>query len=335
MAEPRPKTLHYRFVEGLNDGRTLQGVLEPILYDTHLLVKDRAEAVSHDDPKETVRRCITERRSYGNMLFGMLIEYVAGTDKQAVTIDETREDLPLEQVNLPKAEGKPREFVDGAVYFGIWGNHLAVMQSQTLQDRHLESHLGWLIISQADALESTERLGLRRELTLTQEEIDRVTGVSIGSGLIKQEEELPKKGSAAKEAHEGSVPTKSIQLTDISQGILQQLLGTDWQERLKTEEYDELDSLEVTINVRKKGGPRKPGNDAERLMGALTTQLRHTYSEDVTIHTKQGTISGDTIFLRESTSIECHHGVPLVDNVYLAMRDWIQRKYEEGVINPE
>lgn len=335
MAEPRSKTLHYRFTEGLNDGRTLQEILHPILYKTHTVVQDRAQTVSTDNPNETVRRCITERRSYGSMLFGMLIEYVAGTDKQAVTVDERREDLPLEQVNLPKADGKPREFVDGAVYFGVWGNHMAVMQSQALQDRHLEAHLAWLIISQADTLKEQERLGLRRELTLTKDEINRVTGVSVGSGLIEQDERLPGTHADADKAEDGSSPTRSIELTDISKGVLQQLLGTDWQDRLKTEEYEDLDSLEVTINVRKKGGPRKPGNDPERLMSALTTQLRHTYSEDVTIQTKQGTISGDTIFLRESASIDCHHGVPLVDNVYIAMRDWIQRKYEEGVINPE
>jgi len=70
-----------------------------------------------------------------------LFSYVKGSDQSILNADPTAAEVDVSAI----PPGKDREFLEGALYFGISRDHLAVMQSASLRFGHLERHLNWLL----------------------------------------------------------------------------------------------------------------------------------------------------------------------------------------------
>lgn len=321
----KPRTFQYRYVEGLNNGNTLQQILKPVLFETHKTVGARAEPVGNDDDQEEVRRCINHKISSRNMLFGELILYVRGTNKQVVTVDEDQEELPVEQIHAPRSDGgAPREFVEGTVYFGLINNHMVIVQSLALRDRDLENHLRWLLHDRAEKLADNEFLALRKELSVdAKQELPNVRSIKVGAPLF----------------YRGHGPNDDkghvvAYISELGKDLLDALIGNDQLKDLQLERYCDAENLEVTLEIRRKGGRRGEGGNGERAIAALTTHLRHSHEEDITVITKSGRVIGEKLYLAERRSVECHDGVPLRHSLFENMYEWLATKLEEGALQP-
>lgn len=331
MIERKQKTFQYRYVEGLKDGKTLTQLLQPVLFTTHRTVGARSEPVIVDDPLEDVRRCINHKIHSGEMLFGELILYVKGTNKQVVTVDENLEELPTEQIRAPKTEtGEQREFIDGVVYFAALDNHMVIVQSTALRDRELESHLNWLLREKAKSLQEIESIVLRRELSMTaKEQMPEVRTIEVGAPLLYQTlDETQKNNTAPLTQH------SKIRITDLGYELLQTLVGAEKLEELDLGQYGRADNLEISLMIKRKNGTRAPDSPAERAMAALTTHLRHSHDQDIRVEAKGGRLTGDTLYLMEKVSVECANGIPSRHDLFENMRKWLSGKIEDGSVLP-
>ncbi|WP_019624290.1 hypothetical protein [Thioalkalivibrio thiocyanoxidans] len=329
MPERKPKTFQYRYVEGLSNGRTLEQLLRPVLYHEYKTIKQRAESVTGDDPDEQVRRCVNHKAKDGNALFGEMILYALGQNKQTVTVNEDLEELPTEQIRAPKTSaGEAREFIEGVVYFMVIDNHMVVVQSLALRDRDLEGHLNWLLFECANKLEDGEVIVLKRELSVTAKtQMSGVRSVQIGAPLMRREQ-TPAPDSPT---HKGNLRTRFV-LTDMGKEVLEAIFSSGGLDGLGVDDLEGADNLEVQITVKRKGGSTRPGNPAENTITALTTHLRHSHMEDVVVDTKQGKIQGETLYLTEKRHIECEKGVPLRNKLFHSMKEWLEQKIEDGSI---
>jgi hypothetical protein len=329
MPERKPKTFQYRYVEGLKNGRTLEQLLSPVLYHERKTIKLRSQSVTGDDPDEQVRRCVNHKAKDGNALFGEMILYVLGQNKQTVTVNEDLEELPTEQIRAPKTPaGESREFIEGVVYFMVIDNHMVVVQSLALRDRDLEAHLNWLLSECAERLMDGEVIVLKRELSATAKaKMSGVRSVRIGAPLMRREQApVPDSPTQA-----GELRTRFL-LTDMGKEILDAIFSSGGLKGLGLDDLEGADNLEVLVTIRRKGGSTRPGNPAENTITALTTHLRHSHVDDVVVETKQGRIEGQTLYLTEKRSIECDNGVPLRNKLFLSMKEWLEQKIEDGSI---
>src|SRR6185437_4657545 len=76
-----------------------------------------------------------------SLLGGEMFSYVKGSDQSIFDADPTTAEVDVSAI----PPGKDKEFLEGTVYFGISGDHLAVMQSSSLRFGDLERHLNWLL----------------------------------------------------------------------------------------------------------------------------------------------------------------------------------------------
>jgi hypothetical protein len=76
-----------------------------------------------------------------SLLGGEMFSYAKGSDQSIFNADPTTAQVDVSGIS----PGKDKEFLQGTVYFGISGDHLAVMQSLSLRVGDLERHLNWLL----------------------------------------------------------------------------------------------------------------------------------------------------------------------------------------------
>lgn len=329
MADRKQKSFSYRYAEGLLNGRTLQAVLEPVLYGTHRFVDNRAEDIV-DEHGNQLRRCINLRHRNDDMLFGEFILYVSGTNKQVVTVQQQQEHLRVDQIQPPPdPEGNPREFIDAVLYFGIHDNHVVVVQSAALRDRDFESHLNWLLFTHAQALQQGESIMLRKELTLdAQRQMDSVRSVSISAPLIERRADPAAVGVERENQH------LAVNVRGRGLEWLRTTVGVDLIDNLNVEDLVAADELEVHISIVKKGGSRLPDSPANNTIAALTQTLRHQYEDDIRVTTRRGEIRGRSLFLRTIRTVNCLNGVPNQLHVFEQMSDWLSECLELGHIRP-
>ncbi|WP_322521160.1 hypothetical protein SR882_10320 [Guyparkeria halophila] len=330
MPEYKRKTLQYRCVEGLHDGRTLQNLLTPVISGSHAYVDQRSQAVEGAHPDDELNRCLNRWVHEDNMLFGEFILYVPGTNKQVVTVQQRQRELSVDQIQPPQdPDGHPREFIDSVLYFGVKDNHLAIMQSQSLSDRDLERYLSWLLGSEGgNVLLDGEQIALRKELDIASRNIfNDVREVTVGAPLFDPTET---QGTVDPE-------TKQVNVNLTGRGLdwLRHALGRDWVDQLDQADLAGAHNVEVHLSIVRKGGKRTPGPDnaPQQTMSAITTTLRHLHEEDVTVHTRTyGTVKGDKLFLKTNKSIKCQYGVPTVDHVFEEMGAWLLECIEQDLV---
>lgn len=325
--ESKNKTLHYRQVGGLKDGRSLEELLRQILYHSHTKVADRWEELGGDEPNSTLRRFINRRRDNNAMVFGELVLYEGGRNREALTLAEEEEELPTEQVALPATEeGHRREFLESSLYFGVDGNHLIVVESRTLTSRELENHLRWLVSEQAQSLEDGEIIQLERGLSvLGTDALKNVKAIYIGAPVFDDRPQ-PKTGT------QGNV---EVTHHTLGRKLLEQMLGHDDLNALNIDQYADAD-LRVELKITRKDRTRKTDDETARnAMEALTSALRHQHPEDIKLDTKRvGKIKGDTLFLSTSKKVVHWNVVPDIEDMFHQMHDWLTECITNGTIQP-
>lgn len=98
-------------------------------------------------------RFINFYENYNGMFFSQFISVEAGKVQSYLHIDKESETYPINPINLELLDKKPkkeleklrREFLDSILYFGVIGNHIAIIQSSSLRARQLESYLNWFL----------------------------------------------------------------------------------------------------------------------------------------------------------------------------------------------
>ncbi|KAB7624331.1 hypothetical protein [Alkalilimnicola sp. S0819] len=325
----KAKRFQYRYISDLGEGRTIEELLRQVLFDTHRTVADRWEKLG-DDPDAQLHRFINTKRRAEGMVFGTLVLYETGRNREVLTLAEDQEELEIEQMAASKTQdGRPREFLEATLYFGASGNHLVLLQTTSLTGRELENHLRWLIDEEAQLLEPHERIVIKQGLSAKgTKALKQAKSVCVGAPVF--EASTPR--SAGGE-NRSSQPVRSV-VAGRGRQWLESLFGSKELEALKLGQFADAEDLVVEVNIRRVGRASDDDQDpAQRAMEAVSTALRHQYPDDVEIETyRMGKVKGDELRLSKSVGIVHWNNVPDAEDVFHRMQDWLMDCLENGVI---
>lgn len=305
--------------------KTAQRVLAEALYSLHT-IGDRKEASGENDDYV---RAVIYHRAYGDMLFGIFASYEKGTHQLVVAEDDFAEMLSVEHVAPPASSDnkKRNEFLDGICYFGIYQNHILVVQSTALRVKQLEFHLNWLL-HKGKIIANNDSLILGDQVSkATREKIRKahVKEVEFGAPLIDTRE------AANQTPLQSGVRTSIMEYTGLGLDILRQVIGSEQLGKLQLS--DAIDgNLEVSVRVRYK---RKTTERAHKLLDNIAIATRHMDEDEVKLSLVDGgTIQGGELKLSHKVRVESRDGVPNPDALFEEMRSWLFKQLQDKLIEP-
>ncbi|OAI05297.1 hypothetical protein A1353_00215 [Methylomonas methanica] len=304
------------------DAPTIQEKMELALKKLHRM-GDRKEVLGEDNRHV---RSIIYHRTHTSMLFGIFASYERGTQQMIVSEDDDAETLTIEQVAPPKGDdNKRREFLEGVCYFGLFGNHVLVVQSNALGSKQIETHFNWLL-KQAEVVAAGNAVGLSDQIaTATKERIRKahVKEVEIGAPFIEAEAAPP---STNKEIVEDT----AFNFKGIGLEMVRQILG-DQLDSMKL--ADALDgNIEVSLRIRYK---KKTTEKAHELLDNIALAIRNIDEDEVKLHlVGGGQVDGNQLKLSSQLRIEAHDGIPSYNELFQKMQQWLLDLLEKKVVEP-
>ncbi len=342
------KTIHYKCAVITGDGN-LQTLLATALAPAGVAAKPRARQQFVNSEEKSVI-FINRLESYSGMLFGQLIHLEAGKrqpyitvidDAEFYSIDAMASDQIPDSQQLDKTKSgkkkdgddvalKRREFVDSILYFGVFNNHVVLLQSSSLKSRELEAHLSWVLKDLTSTMPSSNALMLidkPAESVIRRMEAAPVKSVKIGSPVtsIQVDETTISQSSSPSIADHEEPSGFASKVKFVPTGTAASLLRAVLPEMLSTLQLDEaLDdanlhvSLEVTYN-------RKTSKVGQKVIDQLATSLRHIPESDVAICLQGGgKIKGNELKLSSGIKVQ-YTAVGLIDESVLfhEMHKWL------------
>lgn len=352
----RQKSIHYKLAGLSNCSSTLQEILESILMEdgTAPKVGMRREVISPSD-SESGYRLINRSNVFNTILFGQLILFEQGRSQALMTISDDVafydiNAITSEQIKLAGEENSPteekqkikREFIDSILYFGVFHNHMVVVQSSALRARDLETHLGWLIHSFSDSFNENSTLMLKDKPSsdiIKAMDSTPVKKISLGSVPVRSENnngEIVMKNAPSlpvkTELSSSVEKVRKVKFMPTGKGgsILKAAFGENWFSNLRLEDSLDEANLQVNLEITYL---RKTSSDGQRVMDTLASSLRHTDSDDVVIELQGGgIIKGSDLKLSGSINIQYNNGLIDENHLYLQMHKWLFSKIHSGAI---
>ncbi|HBP4952374.1 hypothetical protein ACSEOI_09635 [Pseudomonas aeruginosa] len=347
MAETVTKKIHYKRAV-ISGGGNLQEILERVFIDgspAHR-VGQRKEVVSADTNSF---RVINHKRDYNGMLFCQMIYFEPGRSQAYITLNDDAESYTLDaltnevlnNIDEPaEREQHRKEFVDSFLYFGVFENHLVVLQSSALRSRELEAHLGWLVGSFGGVAVGT---AIILQDQPSQETFDRVARASvkkieIGSPVTTAEV-VPE---GERQVQQNAAPAEEVEdarrvrffPTGLAGDVIKAALGADWFNRLDLEEDLDEANLKVSLEITY---VRQTTRVGQRMIDNIATSLRHVDEADVRISLNGGgEIRGNDLKLSGPISVaKLENGLLDEGVLYHKMYGWLIGKLRQGEADPE
>lgn len=310
----KPRTFQYRRISFQKGSNNFQALVRQALQKRNI-VGDRFEELNAE---EGTHRFINTHRNQFGMTFGNMLVFSEGTNKQLVTVDKSASELDVGQIALSAKDGKPREFLDSILYYGIKDNHLILLQSLSLTSKQFEQHINWLL-SDTDVLDEDDGAYLNDyPARATQKKIKKqhVKSVRIGTPLI-EDAELGDETMQVKQSRKVRFKPKGPGID-----IVKRLLGNSEYDKLRLDDALSDSNLEVFVEV---SYSRKTSDDSQKVLDHLATSLRHIDEDDIHIELKGGSkIRGKDLKLSHRVNIETYGGLVNPTDVFHQMRDWLE-----------
>ncbi len=298
-------------------GGTLQGRLATALAGK-AIVRDRAEPTS-----PAAFRIVAQHYPVDGGIAGIFTAFERGASAVSVLEDLTAESLTVDQIKAPPGEdGKERQWVDGLLYFYVYGDLVIVIQSAAVRAGQFESHLSWLLGTDSQSGTCSVKLANQYgRSALEQLNASHVKDVKVGGPLLHAVSAAPTSGSV--------VADRRIELGGTMLEAVSALLeggngpGFNWAAALDG-------NIEAWLHVSYK---RKTNEDAQRLLDRIAMSLRNAEDLEAVITLNNGqTIADGELKLSKSCRIESKEGVLLADKAFSAMSIWLKELVESRQI---
>lgn len=327
----RQKNIIYKRAEFTQSGLVLETLLQKAL-DKFPKPAARREVVGSAEQDSKVRRVIGASRHERAMACGSLLLYEIGKDVAFVIEDEEADEFIVESQNpakgLDEGDTRKREVLESALYFGIFGEHVVLVQSHALKARDLENHLKWLLTEHAKVLDSSVGLALCDEPTkAARERIENLPVKSVELGAPVVSEEVAMQGMAIQEAS-----TKQVvhRIAGKGRELISSLLGEDVLAQLKLESALDDSNLEVTLQLRYK---RSTDDSGHKALDHIARAMRHAEPEDTKVITSTGTVlKGESLKLAGHISVGTYNGIVDTEDLYSQMFAWLEERIAEGSV---
>lgn len=340
------RTINYKLVQLGSHPLNLQQMLEATLLEKkspYHKAAYRRESLTEDGNSF---RFINRFNKYDNdMLLCQIVQFEQGRSQMTIVIDEDADMFEvnpisaqdIKQGQLSKEKSMSTEFLESMAYFGIMGNHMVVMGSQTLKSKELERHLQWYLntlteqnIDSAIILSDRPTVNVMKQL-----EKSSAKSISVGSDITFKQDISPLTGPKTKTYEHDVCEAKSVRWK--SSG-----LGADILEWFKNNGYignfdfnETLDDANLQVCIEFKYS-RKTTKSGQKVMDTLSTSLRHLDKEDVKINLKGGgEIKGDELKLSHQINLRFYEGKVDESDLYYQMKQWLQSKIITKEVLPD
>lgn len=323
----KPKTIIYKRADFSVPGTVLETAIKNAFIKAPKPAL-RREKIGDGEKDSGIRKVIGASKYQDSMLCGAFLLYEIGKDVTFVVEDDDADEFIIESQNpaagLSEEDNKNREVLESALYFGVWGNHVVLVQSAALKARDLENHLKWLLRELTSVLPAGVGLSLSDEPTqAAREQIQNlpVKSVEIGTPLESEPVDMPISGVASTTSHRiGGKAWEAISAF-LGEGVLSNLNLDD--------ALDES-NLEVTLQLKYK---RKTTESGHAALDKIARAMRHAEPEDTKVVTGSGTvIKGSDLKLTGSITVDTYNAVVDTADLYTQMYTWLEQRIAEGSV---
>ena len=335
--EKKAKTLVYKIATGARPGSTLQEDLVAALR-AKPMAKSRVEKLGINQDEA---RLINETRLHSTMFCGALQRFTAGAAQIIISIDEAATEWPIEQLlPPPTAKAKHREFIDGLLFFGIWKNHVVLLQSSACRASQFEDYLNWLFnpthdVSGASEANSGAASETREPIMLNDlvpgniraEPYENVEKITLLSGL-ESKIMAPRGGASIADVRSRKfTPTKEV--WKAIRGIFKQV-GADVLDEIPLDSALNDSDIKVRLELF---CSKKAAMTAGPVMNQLATSLRNVDEDVYKVQLSNGLeLKGENLKVSKLWTMECANNVPVMQQLHRCMFDYLKELIDTGVV---
>jgi hypothetical protein len=248
-----------------------------------------------------------------------LFSYVKGADQSTFNVDISSDTVDVSKI----PPGKDREFLEGTVYFGVFLDHVIVMQSSALRFGDLERHLNWFLARHAKVIDEGDGLALMDAIPVGGREMyGDAKGITLSAPVQFD----------ATEPSESKSKTVRLQPKGPGWNALKAMLGEvfDLPNYLNADDIFTSRSLQVQLQLKWK---RAPDDDTSDLLASIAHHLRNVTDEmDYSIETKTGRVTRDEFKLHKTLTVEWIDGRPRFDILFPGMIEYLVTLAKTGKV---
>ncbi|MCV2438186.1 hypothetical protein [Paucibacter sp. DJ2R-2] len=333
--ERRRKAISYRYAEfkNIKPTATLEDMVKQALIKLRM-IKQRRESLAPQD-ESPIWRLVGQSKIETGFVHALLARYTPGMASLYLEDDDSATTLAMRAVPVSKTpSGKQQELVEGTLFMSISGNHVVLMQSQSLRSDHVEEHLTWLLRKAGQIHELAEVVLTAKppKSTLTKALKSPVKSIDLGGALVPAWGNSDGDGGVARSEHavrdfdlHNDAESSSLIL-----GVLKGLISKD---RAAALDLDALNNSNIKYSLHVTYD-RSTTKDGQKLLNKLASALRAAEGVEPTVHLKDGTVlTGSDLKLTGHINVDVWNGLPSADEVFGLMKQWLLAKLQNGEVS--
>lgn len=326
------KTVYYRrFKIDVKPAQNLQQLLGQALTQERK-VKNRLEALGS---ASTEFRVIGEAVQKGAFLCGSLLTFERGSYQTVINDDPEATTLSMDALPPPLKGKVQQQFLAGALYFAVFENHVAVIQSAALKANAFEQHLAWLLRSKTNLVDQTVPFVLSDEpQKVTRERIRKshVKAISFGKPFMSESVALQPAQKGAADQRDKKVKTFTPDPSIL--GVIGNFLKKDELSDLGLEAGVFDSNLEIWLEIRYPKHQRSRPLQAAKLMDNLSIALRNQDEESVELTLADGsTVKGKELKISNNLEAKISNGIIQTSALYDDMAAWVAKLIKDGMVS--
>ena len=273
------KTVYYKRAIFSDPTITLQSALSAALRGQLRKADNRREEFTEN---EEIFRLINRFTTYSKTLFCQFIVYEPSRQQAYLKLESGKDFYEIDS----QSSGDKEAFADDVYYFGIRDNDLACIQTRSIREQQLESHLHWLLTTKTDYVDDDVLLEIinQPEAKIYQAIQNRsAKSIKIGSQLYSESQ------TSTPQTHENK---KRFNITGIASDLIRTAIGLREYEKIRGLD-DDLDEANLEVNLEIKFN-RKTTSSGQEVLDRLASSFRHVDDVDYEVDFKGGgRIKGD------------------------------------------
>ncbi|MCX7251210.1 MAG: hypothetical protein NTX37_06890 [Burkholderiales bacterium] len=314
-------------------GETLKSLVEEAL-KRYTTLGQRRMNISPDASTPVYHVISSPHCEPDGFVFGALMTYTPGMDPLYLVDDADAVEVLIEKLSIPHTEdGKRREVLESMMYFGIFGDHLVLMQSQALKAPQLEAYLRWLLHDSGTLAKNRAFQLIDTPSKAVREKMERGRGVksiTLNGEVVRPPGRSGEQASLdfndAESAHDtASVSVASSTAAEGNRWLefMKSLIGPSRSSKI---DFGKLDSANIEMSVVLKY-KRSTTEEGQELMDSLGSVFRHTDDVDAKLMLKDGSIiRGAQLKLNGIVGVTAYDGQLSAQEVYEEIRGWLLGK---------
>lgn len=295
-------------------------------------IQDRLQTI---DAAASATRVITRCKEEDGFLCGHLTMFERGSWQLVITDDPNATELSFEAVQPPtdRKTAKQQQWVQGALFFVVARNHVAVIQSQALKASAFEHYLAWLLRDRTELLTAQQGFALVDEpMPATEARIRKahIKRVRLGRPLLNETEVEETTSVVGKPM--GQVFKASGSMIQ----VIKELMDASQFEKLNLEKRVLEGNLELWIELRHPARVRSKPEDSVRLLDDLALGFRSLDEDEVQLQLADGTtVKGTDLRVTGNVTFSVSKGVPVEADLFVNMREWLRNQIKNGLVKPD